>query len=319
MVPIPLQEFVSGPMIPVDLYVRLNNDKYVLIAKEDSKTQLDQLRSYGDKAVSYLFVRKDCYNRYVGSNLAIAGVVLARSEIAIEGKSDFLAKAATAVMREIETIGFSSESYEHARVVAAATTALVNAKLDIQALLLALSRTNDAVLAHSVAVGAVAVMIGRNMGWTKPATLEKLSLGGLLHDVGLKEISPEITNKPRAELTVDELLLLETHAFRSMEILRTVSSVPDDIIAIAYEHHENALGQGYPRKLRDLRMNPLAKVVALADQFVELTISSPNCRKPKTPLDAVQYIELVMGQPFNREAFAALRQIVGRGSGQAAA
>jgi putative nucleotidyltransferase with HDIG domain len=319
MVPIPIQEFLSGPTIPVNLYVRLSDDKFVCVAKEDSKTQLDHLRSYEDREVEYLFIRRDDYNRYVGTNLMIAGVILNRNEIAVEGKIDFLTRASTAVMREIELLGFSYESYEHAKQVAVATSTLVAAKPDLNAVLLSLSRSPNNILAHSVATGAIAVMIGRTMGWTKPATLEKLSLGGLLHDVGLREIPPEIVAKPRAELTFDELLILESHPFRSMEILRSVASVPDDVVAIAYEHHENAIGQGYPRKIRDLRMNPLAKVVALADQFVELTIRSPNCPNPKSAKEALNFMENIMGQPYNREAFAALRFLVNNGQDEGAA
>jgi HD-GYP domain-containing protein (c-di-GMP phosphodiesterase class II) len=114
-------------------------------------------------------------------------------------------------------------------------------------------------------------------------------------------------------MTFDELQAYETHPFRGMEILRTVQSVTDDVISIIYEHHENALGQGYPRKMRDLRMNPLSKVVALADQFVELTLRNPNCPIPKPAYDAMKYIEVVMGQPFNREAFGGLRLLVVKG------
>ena len=310
MIPIPIQEFVSGPTIPVNLYIRLNDDKYVCIAKEDTRTQYDQLRSYEEREIDYLFVRRDDYHRYVGTNLEVAGVILSRHEIANEGKIDFLTRSATAVMREIEMLGFNQQSYEHAKQVAVATSTLIAAKNDINSVLVSLGKSPNNLLAHSVATSAVAVMIGRTLGWTKPATLEKLSLGGLLHDVGLREIPAEIVGKPRAELSYEELVILETHPFRSMEVLRSVPSVPDDVVAIAYEHHENSIGQGYPRKIRDVRINPLAKVVALADQFVELTIRSPNCPNPKTAEAAINFIENIMGQPFNREAFATLRHLI---------
>src|SRR3954465_5683279 len=104
MVPIPIQEFLSGPTIPVNLYVRLTDDKYVCVAKEDAKTHLDQLRSYENRDVEYLFVRRENYYRYVGTHLMIAGVIINRNEIAIEGKIDFLTKASAAVMREIELL-----------------------------------------------------------------------------------------------------------------------------------------------------------------------------------------------------------------------
>ncbi len=319
MVPIPLKEFVAGSVIPVDLYIRLSDDKYVLIAKEDSKTQMDQLQAYENKRVEYLFVRREDYNRYVGSNLVIAGVVVNRNEIAAERKADFLARAGSSVMREIDVLGLNTESFEHAKLVSQATATLVEAKSDLYGVMSSLAKISGELLAHSVAVSTVSVMIGKTMGWTKRATLEKVALGGLLHDVGLKEVPVEILRKSRAEMSFDELTLYESHAFRGLEILRTIPSVPDDVASIAYEHHENAIGQGYPRKMRDLRMNPLAKVVALADQFVELTIRSPNCLNPRTAPEALRYIEITMGQPFNKDAYSALRLLIAKPSGQNAA
>lgn len=319
MVPIPLKEFVSGSVIPVDLFIRLSDDKYVLIAKEDSKTQMDQLQAYEHKQVEYLFVRRGDYNRYVGSNLVIAGVIISRAEIAAERKADFLARAGSSVMKEIEVLGLNVESFEHAKLVSQATTTLVESKSDLYGVISSLSKISDELLVHSVAVSAVSVMIGKAIGWTKRATFEKVALGGLLHDIGLKEIPVEILRKSRAEMSFEEIVIYESHAFRGMEILRTLPSVPDDIVSIAFEHHENAIGQGYPRKHRDLKLNPLAKVVALADQFVELTIRNPNCLTPKPAAEALRYIEVTMGQPFNKEAFSALRLLVAKPADQNAA
>ncbi|MCM2280687.1 MAG: HD domain-containing protein, partial [Bdellovibrionaceae bacterium] len=268
--------------------------------------------AYEARDVHYLFIRREDYARYVGSHLVIADIVVQQAEIDAHRKADFLARAAASVMREIEVLGFNPESLEHARLVSQATMTLVETKADIYGVLNALAKISDEILAHSVAVSTVSVMIAKELGWTKRATFEKIALGALLHDVGLKEIPAEIIRKSRAEMTFDEQVIYESHAFRGLEVLRTVPSVPDDVVSIAYEHHENAIGQGYPRKLRDLRMNPLAKVVALADQFVELTIRNPNSPKPKSAADAVKFIEFTMGQPFHKDSFQALRCLVNK-------
>ena len=86
--------------------------------------------------------------------------------------------------------------------------------------------------------------------------------------------------------------------------------VPDDVVSIVYEHHENSIGQGFPQRLRDVKMHPLAKVVALADAYATLIIANPNCPVPKNPREALMYIEHTLGIPYNREAFRALKRIV---------
>lgn len=156
----------------------------------------------------------------------------------------------------------------------------------------------------------MAPMIGHKIGWTRKETLEKLALGGILHDIGKKEIDPKLFERPRSDLTFEEVKEVETHAFRGMQLLKTVPAVPDDVVAMVFEHHENSIGQGYPRHLWDMKTNPMARVVALANAFAELTLESPEFPYPKSPEDAVAHIEKVMGQPFNREAFKALRALV---------
>ncbi len=141
-------------------------------------------------------------------------------------------------------------------------------------------------------------------------TLEKLTLGGLLHDIGLRTIPKELLEKSKALMTLEEMQIYETHPFRGMQLLLSLGSVPDDVISIVYEHHENALGQGYPQRMRDARIHPLARVVGLADFFVSLTIANVNCPEPKSARQALEYIEHVLGLPYNREAFRALKKVV---------
>lgn len=310
MIAIPIKEFIALTVVPVDLFVRLSEQKHVLIAKQDSKGATAQIQGLIEKRVEFLYMRKDDYARYSASSVTVAGLVLTQKELSAAKKAEFLTKASATVLSEIESLGMSAEAFEHARLISNSMTMLVEAKLDLFNLLNALSQTSDREFAHSVGTSAIAVMIAKTQGWTKPATFEKLALGCLLHDVGLKELPAALVAKPRAELTAEELATYETHPYRSMEILRSIPSAPEDVIAIAYEHHENALGMGYPRKLRDLRMNPLAKVASLADAFAEITLGSGGPRPVMSPIDALRHIEVVMGQPFNREAFTALKVLV---------
>jgi len=190
------------------------------------------------------------------------------------------------------------------------TLSLIENHNKLAQLINSFSQSSDTFINHSMAVSAVSVMIGKGMGWEKRQTLEKLSLGGLLHDIGLKLLPPEIVNKPLAEMTYEETQTYETHPFKGMQLLQSIGSVPDDIVSIVYEHQENRIGQGYPQRIRDVKQHPLAKVVALADAFCYLTMKSVNSPEPKSPREALMYIEFTIGQPFNRDVFRALKNVV---------
>ena len=145
------------------------------------------------------------------------------------------------------------------------------------------------------------------MKWTMNTNLEKLALGALLHDVGMKELPDDILEMPRHAMNREQAAIYESHVYRGVEILRTMPSISDDIIAIVLEHHENAPGQGYPRRIRDFKMNPFARVVALADCFAEVVMKSVNNPNPKNAAAAVGFIEVTLGQPFHKPAFLGLK------------
>src|SRR5690606_25994723 len=108
-------------------------------------------------------------------------------------------------------------------------------------LLSILNSHSDHLYAHSLGVSMYSVMIAKAMDWNSTAALFKLSFGGLMHDIGKKEISPEILNKSRASLSYKERQVLETHPVRGKEIMESLKSAPSEVVAIVYEHHENCL------------------------------------------------------------------------------
>jgi putative nucleotidyltransferase with HDIG domain len=210
----------------------------------------------------------------------------------------------------LDHMGMDIEAYNNARQITEAVVGLVENHKALSALFLSLAKFSDQLVAHSVAVSAISVMIGQNLGFTKRATLEKLSLGGMLHDIGLKALPRELLDKPLASMTAEEIQVYETHSYRGMQMLQSLGIVPDDIVSIIYEHHENSIGQGFPQRLRDVKMHPLARVVSLANGYCNLILPNVNCPVPKNAREALMYIEHTLGIPYNREAFRALKKVV---------
>ena len=138
-----------------------------------------------------------------------------------------------------------------------------------------------------------------------------------MHDIGKKEIDPVILEKSRAELTFQERQILETHPLRGKEILESLKSASSEVVAIAYEHHENILGQGFPRQLSGKRINPLAKVVSTADDFCLYALQNKN-NPGQTARKAVLLMEQYKADKLDPECFMALKRLVKEDSQEAA-
>jgi len=304
------EEFIAGTQVPVDIFLKLSEEKFVLILKEGSKANFESMH-FSQKA-EWLYVRKVDYHKCVGKALTVAGIVLESDKVSAEKKTYVLSKAADSIFTEIDQLGFNHQSLEHCRVISRSIQTLVDAKPDINYVVELMASLNENLIAHSMMVSAISVIVARSMKWTMSQNLEKLALGALLHDVGLKEIPEEILDLPRHALSRDQMAVYESHVYRGVDILRSMPSISDDIIAIVLEHHENAPGQGYPRRIRDFKMNPFARIVALSDCFADLVMKSANNPNPKSAQAALEFIEITLGQPFHRAAFVALKGSMGK-------
>lgn len=312
LIAVSVADFTSGKKVPVDLYVRLSENKFVLIVKAGSETQLDRLKKYSEKDMQYFYVKKDQYSSYIDQKLSIAGILIGSNKVDHKQKTAVLSNVTTSVFHELEEMKISEQAFSHARQISESMQTLVNARPDFAQLIDAIDSLPGELVRHSVAVSILGSMIAREIGWEKKGTIEKIALGGLLHDIGKKELPAEILTKPRAQMTFEEVTLYESHPYRGLQILQTLPAVPDDVLAIAYEHHENSMGLGFPRRLKDMRLNPLARVVALANAFCDLTLRSEQHPNPRSTEEAIHYIENTMGAPFNKEAFRALKKLVGQ-------
>lgn len=308
-IPVPINEFVRGVVIQVDLYIRLNEDKFVLVGRGGQHSNVDQFRAYADKEVHYLWVTKAEYPKLSNQSLALAGIALEKLDLDDKQKTKIVVTAARSTFRQIDHMGFDVATYNNAKQITQAVITVAESNKSLADLFNSLTNFDDQILTHSVAVSTVSVMLGHAMAYQQRSTLEKLSLGGLLHDIGLKALPRELIHKPLVEMTHEELALYETHPAKGMQMLQSIGIVPDDVVSIVYEHHENSLGQGYPQRIRDLKIHPLAKIVGVANAYVELIFQGPNNPVPRSPQEAAEHMEKVLGAPYNREVFRALKKL----------
>jgi putative nucleotidyltransferase with HDIG domain len=310
MTGVPIDDFITGNTIPVDVYVRLADNKYVKLVKAGSQAQRESLSSYQNKKVDILWVHRSDLPQLTNIHIAIAGILVGKAEISVGQKTRVLSTAAKSVYEEIGQMGVNEKIFGAARKISESIVKLVEHQKDFATLIESLNEFSDELLRHSMAVSAFSTIGGVAMKWKKEDSLEKLSLGGLLHDIGKKTMSPELLKKSKFEMSYDELKEYEAHPFKGMQMLTQLSVIPREVVSMVYEHHENSVAQGFPQKLRDYRINPFAKVIAMANEFANLTIKNPTHQTPLSPNDALDYIERTMGQPFNKDVFKAFKNHV---------
>ena len=174
-----------------------------------------------------------------------------------------------------------------------ADSMLVDAELSIH--LMSDKVTGDDVFNHSLNVSLLSMMIGREM--KLPATeIKLLGLGALMHDLGEAEIPGHIKNKT-TPLTRPEAALMQQHCAKGVALGKTLGLPPEALLIIA-EHHEHCDGTGYPRRLHEAQLAPLARIVAVIEAYEELC--SPRAlARTITPHEALSMIYAQQGKLFD--------------------
>jgi putative nucleotidyltransferase with HDIG domain len=142
--------------------------------------------------------------------------------------------------------------------------------------LLSLARLKDAdeyTYMHSVAVCALMVALGRQLGLTD-AQCHEAGMAGMLHDLGKAAMPQDVLNKP-GKLTPEEFEIIKQHPVRGYEMLVTGADVSEGVRDVCRHHHERVDGTGYPDGLRGEGISLLARMGAVCDVYDAVTSDRP--------------------------------------------
>jgi HD-GYP domain-containing protein (c-di-GMP phosphodiesterase class II) len=159
-------------------------------------------------------------------------------------------------------------------------------------------KSGEAYAAHHAAnVAVLSIALGEKLGLSKVA-LADLGMGAVFHDVGLRDCPAEILLKPDP-LDAKDRSLIEQHPMRSVEFLlnqRSFNKSTLSQIIVAFEHHRNYDGTGYPFGSR--RPDVLSRVVTIADVYDAMTTQRP-WRPALTPDEALGRMSRESGRRFD--------------------
>jgi len=126
---------------------------------------------------------------------------------------------------------------------------------------------------HTVNVAILSAALGEAVGMKSNQVFD-LTLAALLHDVGKQRTPLAILNKP-GKLDDGERRQMEQHTTAGAAILLSRPGVPDVAPIVAFEHHANIDGSGYPRLRRTARPHLASQIVHVADVFDALRTNRP--------------------------------------------
>jgi HD-GYP domain-containing protein (c-di-GMP phosphodiesterase class II) len=140
-------------------------------------------------------------------------------------------------------------------------------------------------------------------------SLRDLVYGAVLRDVGMLKVSESLLRSP-ADLSGDQWESIRRHPQEGASIMRQMRFNPLAVDVVLH-HHEAYNGEGYPLGLRGRTIPLGARIVAVAESYVKMTMDRPY-RKALGKAEALESLAENWGLRYDPLVVDALVRVVNR-------
>ena len=148
---------------------------------------------------------------------------------------------------------------------------------------------------HSERVMRISADLAMEMGFDEEI-IERVRLGGLLHDIGKIGIIEALLEKP-TKLSEDEFPPMRLHPEKGVAILSPIDQLKDVLPGILF-HHERYDGKGYPKGLKGEAIPLEARIITVADSF-DAMVSERPYKKGYSVSQALSELRKKSGSQFD--------------------
>jgi response regulator RpfG family c-di-GMP phosphodiesterase len=264
----------SNVNFDVFIYFKINN-KMVQIFKDGDFFGQDNFNNLTNKKLKHIFIQKSQRQLFCNYKTAIFAQAINSKDLDIEKKKEILQQH---TVRAIKSLSEVTNKEDSAQIMENCNDITKNIIANVANK--GFAKTYDEIakmvkggtglMVHSANVSSMSVLFAMLCDVTSPTDLEDLAMGGLLHDMGLSAMNPSVAEKYLAGQKMSEAEESEyrDHPAKTNELLKSRSkSIHQNVIDIVMQHHENFDGSGFPRHIKNMQINFLAKLVRLANDF----------------------------------------------------
>ncbi len=163
---------------------------------------------------------------------------------------------------------------------------------------------------HMINVGIGAGLLCAEMRGPNAPGLRDVMQGGLVHDIGKRDIPRAVLDK-EGKLNDDEWALLREHPTIGVGMLACQQGVSGVALEMTRDHHERLDGRGYPAGLKAAQIPSAARIAAVVDIFDALASSRPH-RGPVPARRVLDAMREEAGTVLDRGVFDAWERVVDR-------
>ena len=308
-IPISVATLLPTETVGLDLYQQeIDSERLVLYRGAEFPLSMDDLDRLRGRGIHRLFISKTSralYQKYLRK--------IATSDNPCSIPLSARAGALSEVVRDVLESAFSRDNVDqtvHAAEKLGTLAAEIVTKDEFAVSdLFQVLHHDYATFTHSANVAFYCGILAGELGYSK-ADIERITTGGLLHDLGKLEIDQEILCKP-GKLNDIEFRKIRMHPLLGFRKLAHRVDLLEGQLMMTYQHHERLDGKGYPVGCMESDIHPWAKLCSVVDVFEALTSQRPY-RTPMPRSKALMLQQRDSGTAFDSEMLACWKSIIQR-------
>ena len=297
-----IEEFVNGSQFDSPVYIRLSELKYCKLGNVGEDISRSRVVQYKTKGVEKLYLLKSDYEKFLNkTKKQVHDMVENKAAPVNHQKIEMISQANSTIMRDIFSRKIDRESFEESKEILTTTMNVVGELEDVLKIIQNLANISDEMYAHSVGVSMFALMLSKKLEWISDKNKSLISMGALFHDIGKKNLPKDLMKKKLIELTYEEKKLLEDHPKYGAEILQEIPKIPPEVVTIALQHHETCNGTGYPNKLYATNIHPMAKVISVANEYMNCLAVEQDSTQEQRVFNALKKLVAFKGKGLEKD------------------
>ncbi len=140
--------------------------------------------------------------------------------------------------------------------------------------ILRLMKTSDYLYRHALSVSALMMNLANQIR-LHTAQVHEAGLAGLLMDVGMGHVPPELFHK-EGVMNDAEYAIVRGHTTLARDFMGIGGDIPEEVLDVCLHHHERLDGSGYPDGLSGDQISLYVRMAAICDTFDAMTSRRPH-------------------------------------------
>lgn len=281
---IKIDSFYKGNTTIYDHYIRLSPNTFVKILHQGDFFDATRIQKYArEKNVEFLYFKTKDRSIYVNFMNDLISKSINSSSVSSKEKMGAIKSVTEKYIEEIYITGLKPELIEEGKKISDNMFRLIEKDKKLMDIMKSYEDYDPPSYSHLFLTSFFSAIICKGLDWGSVRTIETVSMGALLHDIGKLKLPRELKDKKISDMKIDQLTIFQQHPRFGAEMLSKFPNIGEPVRQIVYQHHEWVNGMGFPNKLSGSKIYPLAKIVSLANEF-----SSYIIEKRITPMNALR-------------------------------